>query len=145
MRRVTRRTMLTLTAVGTGTLVMSGGTAFVLTSETGLVRRTLEYHLGPVPIDDGQLRDFVADYTKGKSWLLPGIKLAKGYELALASGSREIGLKMLSSEDRARIQTFERRLLGAFFVKTNFAFRNDAADAVVYMGNAACLNPFASF
>ncbi len=145
MRHFTRRTMLTLTAVGTGTLIVSGGTALVLTSQTGLVRRTLEHHLGPVPIDDLQLRDFIADIVDAKSWLLPGTKLGKGYELALASGSRETGLGLLSREDQERIQTYERHLLGAFLVRTNFVLREDQADAVRYLGESACQNPFARF
>jgi len=145
MRQFTRRTALILAAVGSGTLIASGGTALVLTSDLGLVRRTLEHHLGPFSIDDEQLGDFIGDVTGARNWLFPGTKLGKVYELALASGGREAGLGMLSQEDREHVLTFERLLLGEFFVKTNFALRNHQAETVVYMGSSACQNPFAIF
>lgn len=144
MTGLSRRTALGL--IGGGAVVAVGGAVAIgATSDAGLVRAVLERYLGRLRMADADLAAFIADFTDGKSWLMPQGKLARGYQIAHAVGADGAALSVLGGADRAGIELFERRMLGAFHTTTDIGFRTSPDDTVSYIGETACLNPFATF
>lgn len=143
MRGVTRRK--TLALIGGGALVAASAGVGIIgyTSQAGLVRLVLEKYLGPVHITERDLTQFMDEFLGEKPWLMPTRKLAKGYEIALRTGTGDIALGALLQEDQGRIELFERRLLGAFHQKTDIGLRQSADEAISYLETATCANPFA--
>lgn len=145
MTHLTRRSALVLLAGTAGTAVAGG---YALTREVGatdLVRSVLERHLGPITIAEPELSAFVASFAQGQEWLIPSGKLAAGYETAHDIGLVGPARGLLSADDLARIDLFERRLLGEFHQQTTFGFRQGQDDPVAFVSQTACLNPFAEF
>lgn len=142
--RMTRRGA--LQALGVGTVGLATG-AYVTTarSDTRLVRRVLEQHLGPLNIAESDLDDFTAAYLELRPQDLPPAKL-KAIQVVASDLSLSDEVRRLLPDDKADLlEKFERSLLSQFFTLTDVGWRSDGGDPVYFVGSSACLNPFANF
>lgn len=143
--QVTRRGA--LRALGVGTIGLAAGTYVTAAwSDTRMVRRVLERHLGPLNIAESDLDDFTAAYLESRPWNLPFGKLKAIVQVVASDPSLSDQVRRFLPSNKADLlERFERSLLSQFFTLTDVGWRADEDDLVHFVGPSACLNPFANF
>lgn len=141
---ISRRTL--LVAGGAAVATTATGWSFAATlGEEDLVQAVLERYLGPISFAEGQRTAFVEGLREAEPHVLPGYKLTWATNASMQIGLEELFRGLLPDEDRKELGRFERELLAAFHVMTNFPWRARPDEEVSFVGRTACQNPFAVF
>lgn len=139
MSGITRRAAL----LGAGAAALTAGVAGVaLWDEHDLIRDTLHRMIGPFSIDDADMQAFSRDYAA----LGP---LPRGLTADAVSAAQAAGLLPLAAKADDRLEAFQRGVLTAFVLGTDYLeIENPAHEPLHYIGSfrdRACANPFARF
>ncbi|MGP3698099.1 hypothetical protein [Rhodobacter sp. NSM] len=141
--KLSRRRALQL-ATATAALAAAGGYTLTRRPED-LVRSVLERHFGPLRMDEADVEALTAASLERRPWIEPPWKLAAAYATAHEAGLDRSALDLLPDERAARLEQFERHVLGDAVQMTSVAMRNGPEEQVVFIGPTACLNPYATF
>ncbi|EKX56686.1 hypothetical protein [Cereibacter sphaeroides] len=141
--RLSRRRALQL-AGATAALAAAGGYAITRRPED-LVRAVLERHFGPLRMAEAEVEALTAASVAQRPWIAPPWKLAAAYATAYQTGLEDPAMEMLPDDRAARLEQFERHILGDAVRMTDIAMRSGPDEEVSFIGPTACLNPYATF
>jgi hypothetical protein len=137
---MSRRVFLVSSTAAFAGLAAKGG--LVVTDDLGFMRTTLHRLLGEVRISDADLGRFIAAFRSSWSGF-------NGYKGRFRKLSEFSGLTSLADAVPALrpgyIERYERLVLTNFLVWTDHSDASRAGRETVFIGPAACLNPFAKF
>lgn len=131
---ITRRTLLVATA-GISIAASVGGAALILSDQHRHAVATLERILGPLRLQQAELRLFLDTFFAD----LPQYDNIPGRAVAATSSIAADVLPSAPEAVQNVMERYERRLVTAYVTQTNHV----AGGETTYVGKGACINPFA--
>lgn len=142
---ITRRTLIVGSAAAAAVAAVVGWQVSEAVADEAVVHAILEKHLGPIAMSEAEAAKFVEGFKSENERVMLGYKLAIATGTALAAGLDDPLRKVLPADDLEELVRFERALLAAFHLMTNFPWRQNASAPVVFIAAGGCRNPFAQF
>lgn len=141
MAFLTRRQTLAGIAATGGIAVVGGGIGMALDHRGSLVREILHRSIGDFRMADDDFAALLQDIDKP---FAPSRQRLAFYRAVMVGGSDRVP-ELVPHRIAEEFQQYERRVVTAFMIQTDYLALDPGAKQVRFIGDSACHSPFARF